>query len=387
MNKKVNAVCILVCAAVFFCLSGCSSDLEAAAASSGTTATASSGVNSGNIPVQPEYETFKVEYQSLKNIIRLDGVLRHGKTYQLYYNVSGLEINWVHVQINDFVEKGDVLVELDTSELEKMLELKRMLRKKVLLKMEELQEKADIDGFYDEYSVKSASLELETIDVDIAGIQEKISDCVIVSPVSGTVHFIDAQEGDISQVYRPFIEIAMESGVQFLADPVTITDVYDRNAVNELVFPAGLEKGMQGVIRYGSGNENMKEIKCTVQSIRFPLVEANSIEGETAFDYRRQGHYGLFSRISVQAELDENISVDLSDDMEAVMFLDTGIERKALVVPADCINDTFNERMVYVLERVKVTERFVRTGIWDEEKNVVEILEGLSEGELVVIDP
>lgn len=387
MNKKVIALCILVCAAVLFCLTGCSSDSDTAAASPDKTAETSSSVNSGKTPVQPEYETFKVEYQSLKNIIRLDGVLRNGETHQLCFNVSGLEVSMVHVQKDDFVEKGDVLVELDTSELEKMLELKEMLRKKVLLQIEELQEKADIDGFHDEYSEKLASLELETIDGDIAGIQKKISNCVIVSPVSGRVRSIDAQDGDISQVYRPFIEIDMENGMQFLADPVTITDVYNRNAVNALVLPAGLEKGMQGVIRYDLGNGNMKDIKCTVQSIRFPLIEANIREGEADYDYRRLGRFGLLSKISVQADLDESFYADLSDDTKAVMFLDTGIERKALVVPADCVQNTFNERNVFVLERVKATERFVRTGIWDEEKNLVEIQEGLSEGELVVINP
>ncbi len=379
MNEKFKALCILVCVAMFCFLAGCSSDPD--------TTAASPGVNSGETPEQPEYETFEVGYQTLKNIIRLDGVLRYGETQQLYFNVSGCEISQVHVQKNDIVEKGDVLVELDTSELEKMLELKRMLRRKVLLKMEELKANADVDGFYDEYSANLVSLELETIDGEIAGIQKKISDCVLVSPVNGRVRSIDAEDGDISQVYRPFMEIVMEDSVQFLADGVMITDVYDKNAVNVLANPAGLEKGMDGVLRYDTGNGNFNEVKCTVQSIRFPLIEANGKESESDYDYGRRLTYGYFSIMSVQADLEESISLDLSDSMEAELLLDTGIERKALVVPADCVHTTFSERNVYVLERVKATERFVRTGIWDEDNNVVEILEGLSEGELVVINP
>ena len=69
------------------------------------------------------------------------------------------------------------------------------------------------------------------------------------------------------------------------------------------------------------------------------------------------------------------------------MFLDTGIEKRALAVPADSVFQAFNEQNVHVLERVKVTERVVTTGILDEKNNLVEILEGLSEGELIVLDP
>ncbi len=379
MDKKVKAVLILVCAVIFCCFAGCSSDPDITEASSED--------NSGKTSVQPEYDTFEVGYKTLRNNIRLDGVLRQGNKHQLYFNVSGCEVSRVHVQIEDYVENGDILAELDTTELEKMLELKKMLRRKVLLKMEELKVKADIDGLYDEYSAELVSLELETIDGEISEIQKKISDCVLVSPVSGSVSSIDVVDGDISQLYRPVIEITVGNSMYFIADPVTITDAYDPNAVNSLVNPAGIEKGMQGVLRYDAGNGDMKEIICKVQSIRFPLIEASRSGDEGIYKYRRQGKYDMFSQISVQAEPDENAYLDLPDNTKAILFLDTGIEKRALAVPADSVYQAFNERNVNVLERVKVTERVVVTGILDEENNLVEILEGLSEGELVVLDP
>ena len=379
MDKKVKAVLILVCAVIFCCFAGCSSDPDITEASSED--------NSGKTSVQPEYDTFEVGYKTLKNSIRLDGVLRQGNTHQLCFNISGCEVSRVHVQIEDYVEKGDILVELDTTELEKKLELKKMLRRKVLLKMEELKVKAEIDGLYDEYSAEMISLELESIDGEISEIQKKISDCVLISPVSGAISSIDVADGDITQLYRPVIEITVGNSMYFIAEPVAITGSYDPNAVNSLANPAGLEKGMQGLLRYDAGNGDMKEIICKVQSIRFPLIEASRREGEGIYEYRRQGKYDMLSQISVQAEPEGNAYLDLPDNTKAILFLDTGIEKRALAVPADSVFQAFNEQNVHVLERVKVTERVVTTGILDEKNNLVEILEGLSEGELIVLDP
>jgi len=325
---------------------------EAADASLGTTA----------------WETAAVERRDIDPTIRARGIIKPsvGSEVKVGSRVSGI-VSRLHVKTGDRVTKGQLLAELDPTELQAQLnqaeatlnnaraqqDYARLdVERKRTLFQENLVSQNERDRAERTYEVAESSVEQAVANLDYARIQ--VRHTKINSPISGVVASVTTQEGETVA--------ASFSAPTF----VTIIDL-DRLEVWAYVDETDIGRvkvGQKAIFRvetYSSTN-----FEGTVTTI-FPKAEI--LEGGVK--------YVTILQITLIA--DRPLRPEMST---RVMLLLEKIPN-ALVVPSDAIHRGEIEKFVYVLQGGSPVRRAVTAGAGDGE--VTEILAGLEEGEKVII--
>ncbi|HEX2947478.1 MAG TPA: biotin/lipoyl-binding protein [Clostridia bacterium] len=366
-SNILNKLLILSCIFLLLLPSGCSypADPQTSAGDTlqGRNETIASSSSQDAVP------TITASYQTIQNTIKLGGIFQRSKTCNVSFSVSGYEIAKVYVNAGDEVKKGDLLAELDTTALAREKMKKELEREKVLVGLEELSVSEAIDGKKDMNARKVAQLDLQALELDMQELGQRMSACKLLSPADGIVGELDVKAGSISQAYRPVIRIYGISDMVFLADNIYIRyDDFVNSDRKSVHSPAGIVRGLKSVINYGTGGTS--SIPCTIDRI-------------TYFTYRT----ATAATISLQAALDGSVPSEITEGTEGVITLNTGIEKKALAVPRGSLYVTFGEEHVKVLENNKAVERLVKSGLRDDAQDLVEITDGLSEGDKVLLNP
>lgn len=202
----------------------------------------------------------------------------------------------------------------------------------------------------EEIAIQEAAIRAAQAQVDAS--RAEISKTKIVAPLSGTVTAVDARVGEIASAYSPVISIISEDELQIeMYVPEADIAKVKRGAKASVTFDA-----------YGSDFET----SATVVSIDPAETEIDGVPTYRvilAFDDR-----------------DDRIKSGLTADVDIY-----GEEREGVVaIPQRAIVVRDGERFVRVLEGDVVIERQVSTGLRGSD-GMVEVLRGVSEGELVVI--
>ena len=345
--------------------------------------TSSDSPDAQDVPDAPP--TITVSYRTIQSTVKLAGEFRRSNIYDICFSVSGCELAKFYVEVGDEVKKGDLLAELDTSSLTKEKLKKELEKEKILVRLEELSVSEAIDGKKDMTARKEAQLDLRAVELDMQELDRKMGACKLISPVDGIAGEPEVKAGSISQTYRPVIRIYGKSDMVFLSENVSILDYIGNGGKKKLRSPAGIVRGLKGVINYGSGGKS--SIPCTIDRITFPLMRESIDTADTGINVPLGTQNGLMARISLRAVLDEAVPDEITEGTEGVITLNTGIEKNALTVPPESIYITFGEEHVKVLENNMVVERLVRTGIRDDVENRIEVTDGLIEGDQVLLNP
>lgn len=379
----LNNLLILSCIFLLLLPSGCSYQADSQTSASDTLQSRNEAIASSDSP--DALPTIIVSYQTIQSTVKLTGEFRRSNICNVCFSVSGYEIAKFYVNAGDEVKKGDLLAELETSSLKKEKKKKELEREKILVRLEELNVNEAIDGKKDMTARKEAQLDLRAVELDMEELDRKMDACKLISPADGIAGEPEVKAGSISQTYRPVIRIYGISDMVFLSENVSILDYIGSGEKKKLRSPAGIVRGLKGVINYGSGGTS--SIPCTIDRITFPLMREGIDTADAEINVPLGVQNGLMARISLRAVLDESVPDGITEGTEGVITLNTGIEKNALAVPPESIYVTFGEEHVKVLENNMVVERLVRTGIRDDAENRVEITDGLSEGDRVLLNP
>lgn len=317
---------------------------------------------------EPEPATARVVRRDLGSTVIATGIVKPmvGAEVKVGSRVSGV-VKRLRAQIGDKVAAGQVIAELDDAELRAKLnqnlaalEKAKADRELAVMNMERLRllhekdfvSQQELDQSENALKVAEAQIDLARANVDLARVQLEYAK--IVAPVPGVIASISTQEG--------------ETVAASFAAP-TFVNIID---LDRLEVQAYVDETDIGRIREG-------------------LEASFTVDTYPDTDFR-----GRVTAIHPKAVIQDNVvnyivTVEITDaqgrtlrpEMTANVTVFLEVRKGALAVPAAAVSRDGGDRSVMVLENGRRERRSVKVGRRDG--GYLEILEGLTEGETVVI--
>jgi HlyD family secretion protein len=294
------------------------------------------------------------EKTSLITSITSKGYIEAVKKEELFVE-EPLRVDEVRVSEGQQVCKGDILASLDLSELN--LEFKNAIAN---AEMEEIRLNELKKQINEGESIGIQIKKLEIANLKVEELQKKIEkqDKYLISPINGVVTQLNISKGRYVDIIDPLIIISdmSELQVRLEVDEYYISDIETGQDV--IIFPKAYEdKEVKGLVRYISpyaerkNNENIDDVSIEVI---VDIINFNNI---------------LKPGYTVEAKIIT--------------------ERKAetLIVPYEAVlQDEANRDYVYIVGTDnKAIKKYVLIG--KELDLEVELLEGLDEGDVVILNP
>ncbi|WP_055669258.1 efflux RND transporter periplasmic adaptor subunit [Desnuesiella massiliensis] len=303
-----------------------------------------------------------------------------------------LKISKVNVKLGDVVKKGQALISYDITDLDLQLKQAQIQYDNAILQRNELNnQKQDLNNKIKNLDDQIATLEnsknpseqamLSNLKQQRAALQPISSEKV--KQVDNSVELAKASLENIKSKYNSVKDgvvadfdgavtllNAVEGAIGNPAQPlITIQDTNNLKAVVALgKYDAEKVKIDQDVVVKSSG----KEYKGKVTFVNPAATKTQSISG---------------ADISLSAEIDildsaENLKIDFDVDVDILL----GNVDNTLKIPIESVkNDKSGKNLVYTNENGVVKEKEVKLGLKSDTQ--VQIVEGLTEGDKVVLNP
>lgn len=306
------------------------------------------------------YETQKAGQENLQATVSASGEIEAENKVELKFQTSG-RLAWVGVKEGDYVEKWQAVASLDKSELEKTL--KKELN-------DYLNERWDFTDDRETYDIVSDDLNHYTLTDDIRRILEKaqfdldnkIIDVEIAALAVKYATLTTPIEGIVTEVEAPVagINITPATATFTVADPASMKFVAN---VDEADI-TNIRLGQKVIINLDAFPE--ESFQGQVDRIAFAAVTTRG--GGTAFPIE----------IKLPENIDERFRIGMNGDAEII--LDT--RQNTLTVPIEAVKIENGDRYVEIIEGKEIKKVKVVTGL--ESDNEVEILDGLTSGQIVI---
>jgi len=205
-------------------------------------------------------------------------------------------------------------------------------------------------------------LNLDTTQLNISDLQKKIKKITeyMYSPIDGAVAELNIVEGSYTGSSQPVYTVINPDKLQVKA----LVNEYNIKTVKE----------EQKVIITGDAIDEDKEVTGKVKSISPLAVKNSTSDGEEVV-------------VQVTVVLDKS-DVELKPGLNVTCDIFTEAKNGVVVVPMEMImEDKDGNKFVYVVDEEKNTmlKREVKLGVFSD--MTVEVLDGINEGELVILNP
>ena len=303
--------------------------------------------------VSPKRETIKEE-------ITLTGSVDASTKANLQFQTSG-QLAWVGVKVGDKVKKYQAIASLNKEVLKKQLQADFNTYRSAL---------ATFDDTQDDYKTEKDSLTLtdemkrilvrsqNTLNNSVINYELQdltIKYATLITPIAGIVTNIEQPSSGIN--------ISPATATFSIIDP---NSIYFQSKIDQEDVPK-IKIGDKTTIKIDSFSDKFFESK--IDYISFIPAKG---ESSTVYEVR----------FSLPKEND-NLQYRIGMDGDAVISLKE--VENALTIPIDTLHQDGDK--VYVLvketEKPELTKKYIKTGI--ETDNIVEVLEGLSENDQIVI--
>ena len=288
------------------------------------------------------YDVQEVKRETLVNSIITYGYLEPSIKERLFFKYAGGRLSDLYVEQDDLVEKGRILATLNISGLDNQIRLQEIALQKAELRLE-LLTVSNANAF----ELKMASLDVESAQIRLGDLYEKLDNNSIRAPFDGEITFVGADEGDFVEPFVPILSIVNDEELILECDPERARHLREDMEVEVEV-----------------NNTSYKGIVVqTYEDILFM--------GEDALKEHR-----------VLIELS-----DLPDDIERgeIGRLEIVIQESQDTIAVQKTNvHTLGQRtFVYLLKNGIKVERDIAVGM--ETRTRIEVVEGLAEGDLVIV--
>jgi len=351
------------------------------------------------------FYTIDVEKGEIKKEIKDVVKIEPARETPLFTKYGGW-LKKCHVKRNDFVQKGDLLVEFDSDSLEIKLQQQELALEKVVLKgnqnlekiqreielavldidktEEKLSEKENLrnnllsensnfdvrnldkeienlkaqiirqnitlEGIQQKYETAKANLEIEieSYEIQVAEVKKQLESTKLYAPKDGMVFTLqNIEEGEYVSAYRTILTI------------VAIEDVQLKyTGINASKFEVGMK------------------VTFTLDKDELPgeVISAPSYYSKDAPDSIKEAVIMSIEGLTVEKLF------SLRSDIRVTLVLEQ--QQDAIIIPKSLLNNYLGFKYVYVLENGMKKQRFVETGI---DNNVdVEIIKGLNQGDKLI---
>ena len=160
-------------------------------------------------PVKRQLDLYEVKRGTIEREVKGIGTFVPVSSSFLHLTVSG-KIAALHVKQGDRVQKGDVLIELDTADLPMKIAEQKLALAKAEQQLHEARQTRDAD------KIRLATLNVQVEQMKLESLESNLKKRKLVADRSGVVTFIDfLKPGDIATAYRNIIGIADDSELEF----------------------------------------------------------------------------------------------------------------------------------------------------------------------------
>lgn len=353
----------------------------------------------------PEVETTKVERAEIIQKVNATGKIQPDTQIKISADVSA-KITRLDVKEGDWVEKGDFLVELDRERFlasvesdeasvrsakanvnlvqENVSQTERVYKRAQTMVDRKLESQALLDSSQAAYQVELARLQSANDQVEQAKgrlkqSKDALSKTTIYAPMPGTISDLNKEQGEIaigSQFQEDVIMVlanleAMEALVNVDENDIIAIEL---GQTAEIEVDALLGQTITGSVAEIANSANTAGQGTTEQKTEFEVKI--SVESGTS-----QLRPGMTASADIVTDTrNDAISIPIQCvTVRTIEQLEEGDENAEANFTAD--DDGFVE-IVFVIEDGQAKARAVKTGIQSDE--LIEITEGLSEGEEVV---
>jgi HlyD family secretion protein len=358
-----------------------------------------------NTEEPPEVQTTMVKRAEIIHKVNATGKIQPDTQVKISADVSA-KITGLHVDEGDWVEKGDLLVELDRERFlasvesdaanvrsaeanvnlvrENVDQTERVYKRAQTMVDRKLESQAILDSAQAAYQVELARLQSALDQVEQAKgrlkqSQDDLSKTTIFAPMAGTISDLNKEQGEIA------------IGSQFQEDVIMVL-------ANLEAMEALVNVDENDIVSIELGQEAEIEVDAIVGQKLTGLV----VEIANSANVNAPGTTGQKTEFEVKIAVQSDSSA-LRPGMTASADIVTDTRTNALSVPIQCVtvrtleqlkagddnaeqNFTANDdgfvEIVFVIEDGKAVAKAVKTGIQSDE--LIEIIAGLAEGEEVV---
>ena len=294
-------------------------------------------------PVEVSYSTVEAKRGDIVKTIQGSGTFVSIDSKFFFFEARGGRLKEILVRQGDEIQKGDLLVELYTDDIEIEIKRQELNLKKVRLNYNQL--KAANASSYD---LNKASIDIQLAKLSLESLKKQKEQTQLVSDVDGVVTYMDTrlQPGDMIGTFQKIIRVANPQEL-YLAYSGSNTSNFAMNAEVDVIIDKVSYKGR--VISTPSsvppdGDEALKDIV----AIEVAELPEDVEMGETA-------------QISLILERSED----------------------TIIVPKQAVRNYMGRKYVNILEDGLNNERDVEVGV--ETATESEILKGVEEGEEIIL--
>ena len=301
---------------------------------------------------------YSVEQTTLEKMINGSGKIMSLKEEVLSFKLDGKRLKEIYVQVGDQVKAGQVLAELDMTDVESQLKQKQLESRKNELQMIDQLRRADE---LDPNQLEQAKLDFEMKRTEVLDMAESLKNAKIIAPFDGEIVTVSGKEGDFITAYSPIFTISDLS-------QLTVAVRFDSEDLKSVAV--GM-KAKVDINSFGSFEGNV---------MRLPAPNADGNMG--SYDSYGNPLPEKPEQFTI-IKLDKKMSKDIS--RETPLGASVVIERKenAIVIPPAALRAHAGRTYAIVVDD-KGNKREADVQVGMETATQVEIIRGLQVGQQVV---
>lgn len=294
-------------------------------------------------PPEITYETEEVKKGVIEKKITGSGTFVSIEQSNMFFKHRGGRLKAVNVKVGDYVEKGHVIAELDSADLENQIKQQKIHLKKAQTRLKQIKANSG-----DQYERTMAQYDIDLANLTLENLQRELDQCKLTAELAGNIVYIDynANIGDYINAYQPLIRIADPTQLQLQISGSNTSD-----------FKLGMEADV-------TVKKQVYQGKVVMTPADVPLDTPENLRD--------------IVRIDVE-DLPED--VQLGDNAQISLILDR--REDVIVVPRSLVRNYMGRKYVLVLEDGLKKERDVEIGL--ETPTETEIMKGLEEGEQIIV--
>jgi macrolide-specific efflux system membrane fusion protein len=337
---------------------------------------------SGNVSVMPtmqhnadlepkEHNVIVAETHTVDKYMDVSAIVSYDDTVDLSFKIDNCNFKAVYVEANQSVEKGQLLAELDASDLEYQVASRQVDLKRAQLRYDMLSNESGLDAADLNAELESLKLDIASINLDIAYLQKTISKTQITAPFSGVITYAKSvPPGTTVLAYDKYITIWQSDSIKL------VSDILNPSGTSGKIDLSGITKGMKVILIYGS-MDTRTEIPATITKI------VNTDPGVLNDPNRILASSPAF-QIYIKPEGPDVDKLFL--DRSVTLRINTGKLENAVVLPESAVRSYGQDRIVKVIKGDKTITRLVTIGYENKAEDIVVITNGLRPGENILAD-